>query len=135
MCVCVCVCGVWCVCGVVCVCVCVCVNSYYICFLLVIWKYFFIKKFLKIAAYGLFIESRPSFSMHILILPCPWALFGSSCLIILRTCSSEKSVDLKIDSVWVLNLVSKWTLLTRDVHWPTKYELTSSHVFITDQYF
>ena len=91
-------------------------NWYYISFSPVIWKYSVIKKVFQ-----------SGFNITILILSCPWALLGSSFLKILLTCSTEKSTDVKTDSVWVVNLVGNWLLLTRGVHCPAKYELKSSH--------
>lgn len=42
---------------------------------------------------GLFIEISHSFKIRILILSYPWASLGPNFLIILLTCSTEKSVD------------------------------------------
>ena len=63
------------------------------------------KQFLKMITNGLFIEFSYSFNIHILILLCPWALLGSSFLITSLTISTEKPIDVKTESVWVVNLV------------------------------
>ena len=59
-------------------------------------------------------------------LPCPWDLLRFSLLIILLTCLTEISIDVKTDLVWVVNLVGNW-------HCPEKNQLKSSQFdLITD---
>ena len=53
-----------------------------------------------------------SFYICILILCCSWVLLGSIFLIISLTCSTEKSIHVKTDSLCVLNLADSWLLLT-----------------------
>ena len=59
----------------------------------IIWKYCLIKRFLKWLLMVFLLNPH--------ILPCPWALLGCCFLIILLTCLTEKSTDVKMDSVWV----------------------------------
>ena len=83
-------------------------------------------------ANSLFIESPHSFNKRILILSFPGALLESSFLIILITCSNRE-IDVKTESVWVVNHVANWLLLTRGVHGRAKYELESSQfVLVSD---
>ena len=61
-----------------------------------------------------------SVNICILIFPYPWVLLGSSFLIILLTCSTEKLVDLKIDSSGAVNLAGNQILFDKRHALPCK---------------
>ena len=99
-----------------------------------------LKQFLKMVANGLYIESPHSFNIRILILTCPWALLGSSFLIILLTwqlaiIDKGRALSCKIrikKLIFCLNFRYKFLIMV--YWWYTRYFLPFNNVLKRDQY-
>ena len=88
------------------------------------------RQFLKMISSGFQMESPHNFNIRMLIMSCPWALLGSSFLIISPMWSAEKWNDSRSDSVWTVKTDGSLLSFTRGVHWSAKYELKRSHFFL-----